>query len=126
MEVDDVAEDRMDLVYRVLDDQLVDVDGRRCGRVDDLEIDGEVGGPAYVSSILSGSGTWPQRMPRRLRRLGMRIFGKAVVGRNLMRVPWSQVEDIDTAITLRAPARELGLAQGDDHLAPLIERLPKS
>ena len=116
----------MDLVYRVLDDQLVDVDGRRCGRVDDLEIDGEVGGPAYVSSILSGSGAWASRLPRRLRRLGVRMFGTTVVGRNLIRVPWSQVEDIGTTIQLRAPARELGLAQGDERLAPVIERLPKS
>jgi sporulation protein YlmC with PRC-barrel domain len=116
----------MDLVYRVLDDQLVDVDGRRCGRVDDLEIDGAVGEPAYLHSILSGSGTWAQRLPRRLRRLGTRVFGKTVVGRNLIRVPWSQVEDIGTTVRLRAPARELGLAQGDEQLAPLIERLPKS
>lgn len=116
----------MDLVYRVLDDQLVDVDGRRCGRVDDVEIDGEAGGPAYVHSILSGRGSWARRLPRRLRRLGERAFGTAVMGANLIRVPWSEVEDVGTAIQLRAPARELGLAQGDERVARLIERLPKS
>lgn len=116
----------MDLVYRVLDDQLVDVDGRRCGRVDDVEFDGEAGGPAYVHSILSGRGSWARRLPRRLRRLGERAFGTAVMGANLIRVPWSEVEDVGTAIQLRAPARELGLAQGDERVARLIERLPKS
>ena len=29
-------DERYELVYRVLDDQIVDVDGRRCGRVDDI------------------------------------------------------------------------------------------
>jgi sporulation protein YlmC with PRC-barrel domain len=121
-----VAEDRMDLVYRVLDDQLIDVDGRRCGRVDDIEIEGEAGGPAYVVSILSGRGTWARRLPRRLRRLGERAFGPPVMGANLIRVPWSKVDDIGTAIHLRAPARELGLAQGAESLSRVIERLPKS
>ena len=116
----------MDLVYRVLDDQLVDVDGRRCGRVDDVEFDGEAGGPAYVSSILSGRGSWARRLPRRLRRLGERVFGTPVMGDNLIRVPWSEVEDIGAAISLRAPARELGLAQGDERPARTIARLPKS
>jgi hypothetical protein len=49
---------RVDLVYRFLDDQLVDVDGRRCGRADDLEFDGDVGAPPRLYAILSGSGTW--------------------------------------------------------------------
>jgi hypothetical protein len=46
----------MDLVYRVLDDQLVDVDGRRCGRVDDLEFDGSLGDPPRLHAILSDRG----------------------------------------------------------------------
>ena len=56
--------DRMDAVYRILDDQLVDVDGRRCGRVDDLEFDGGLGEPPRLYAILSGSGTWHRRLPR--------------------------------------------------------------
>ena len=60
-----MREDEMDLVYRVLDDQLVDATGRRCGRVDDLEIDARFGEPAYVTRILSGPGAWPGRLPRR-------------------------------------------------------------
>ncbi len=118
--------ERMDLVYRVLDDQLVDVDGRRCGRVDDLEFDGDLGEPPLLHSILSGSGTWQRRMPRPLRSLGARIFGTGVSGRDVIRVPWSQVDDISSVIKLRAKASELGLAQGDDRDAMLVAKLPKS
>ena len=65
--------DRIDLVYRILDDQLVDVDGRRCGRVDDLEFDDGPGEQPRLSAILSGSGVWHRRMPRALRTAGARM-----------------------------------------------------
>jgi sporulation protein YlmC with PRC-barrel domain len=117
---------RMDLVYRVMDEQLVDVDGRRCGRVDDLEFDGDLGDPPRLFGILSGSGTWHRRLPRRLRRLGERVFGSGVVGHDVIRVPWDQVEQIGSVIDLRAKARDLGLGQGDYRTAEWVERLPRS
>jgi sporulation protein YlmC with PRC-barrel domain len=116
----------MDLVYRVLDDQLVDADGRRCGRVDDLEFDGGVGEPPLLRAILSGSGTWHRRMPRRFRSLGARIFGTGVSGHDVIRVPWSEVDDISSVVKLRAKASELGLAQGDNRDAKLVAKLPGS
>jgi hypothetical protein len=118
--------DRMDLVYRVLDDQLVDVDGRRCGRVDDLEFEGDLGEPPRLSAILSGSGVWHRRLPRPLRGSGARVFGSGVLGRDVIRVPWTQVEDITSVIRLRRKARELGLAQGDDRDATLVAKFPRS
>jgi hypothetical protein len=118
--------ERMDLVYRVLDDQLVDVDGRRCGRADDLEFDGDLGAPPRLYSILSGSGVWWRRLPRPLRGVGERVFGSGVVGEDVIRVPWEQVDHLDTVIHLKAKARELGLGQGDDRLEPFIAKLPDS
>ena len=119
--------DRMDLVYRVLDDQLVDVEGRRCGRVDDLEFDGEVGGPPpRLTWILSGSGAWHRRLPRPLRSIGARVFGGGVVGEDLIRVPWSEVDKIETVVDLKAKARDLGLGKGDDRWADLVGKLPDS
>lgn len=116
----------MDLVYRILDDQLVDVDGRRCGRVDDLEFDGSLGNPLRLHAILNGSGTWHQRLPRPLRKLGQRIFGTGVSGRDVIRVPWEEVEDISSVIRLKAKARDLGLGQGDQRDAAIVAKLPKS
>jgi hypothetical protein len=121
-----VSVDRIDLVYRILDDQLVDVDGRRCGRADDLEFDGELGAPPKLASILSGSGAWWRRLPRPLRGLGERLLGPGVFGDDVIRVPWDQVDHFDTVIHLKGKARDLGLAKGDDRLAPFIAKLPDS
>jgi sporulation protein YlmC with PRC-barrel domain len=118
--------DAMDLVYRILDDQLVDVDGRRCGRADDIEFDGGIGEPPRLYAIISGSGSWHRRLPRRLRGVGARVFGSGVIGHDVIRVPWEQVVDIGAVLKLRAKARELGLAQGDYRQGDRVAHLPKS
>jgi hypothetical protein len=70
-----LKEDRFEVAYRLLDTELIDAEGRRCGRVDDLEIEGEPGGAAQLTAILSGPGVWEGRMPRPLRRVAARVFG---------------------------------------------------
>jgi sporulation protein YlmC with PRC-barrel domain len=122
----DERPDEMDLVYRVLDDQLVDVDGRRCGRVDDLDFDGDIGQPLRLRAVLSGSGTWHRRLPRPLRGLGARLFGHGMLGHDIIEVPWEQIDDIGTVVKLKAKARDLGLGQGDDRQGRRVAHLPKS
>ena len=118
--------DQMDLVYRVLDDQLVDVDGRRCGRADDLEFDGELGAPPRLATILSGPGSWHRRLPRPLRGIAQRLFGPGVYGEDVARVPWEEVEEVGVVVRLRSKARDLGLGTGDERLARRMEKLPNS
>ncbi|MEA2300673.1 MAG: hypothetical protein QOD61_429 [Solirubrobacteraceae bacterium] len=121
-----MIDETVDLVYRILDDQLVDVDGRRCGRVDDLEFDGDLGDPPRLRAILSGSGTWHRRLPRPVRGLGRRAFGPGMLGADIIRVPWTQVDEVGATVKLKAKARELGLGQGDDRQAEVVEKLPDS
>jgi hypothetical protein len=118
--------EKMDLVYRLLDDQLVDVEGRRCGRADDLEFDGDIGAPPRLYALLSGRGAWWQRLPRPLRGAAKRVFGAGVIGEDLIRVPWDKVDKLDTVIHLKGKARDLGLGKGDDRLAPFVAKLPDS
>ena len=47
---------RIYLARNVLDHQLLDTDGRRCGNVDDLAIEGGPGESAVVVAILVGPG----------------------------------------------------------------------
>jgi sporulation protein YlmC with PRC-barrel domain len=102
----------------VLDHQLLDHEGRRCGNVDDLAIEGGPGERAFVVAILSGPGYWPQRAGL----LG-RIAGW--IGRSgRTRIPWDQVERIDSGVHLRRRAPDYGLGKGDDRLRPYIERVP--
>jgi sporulation protein YlmC with PRC-barrel domain len=108
-----------DIVYRLLDDDIVDSDGRRCGRVDDIELEGEPGKPTYIAAILTGPGAWQRRFPRRLRPLAKRIFSDS-----MQRVPWKEVRDISDVLNLKRPGKELGLGKGDDAVGAVIEKLP--
>jgi len=99
--------------HNVLDHQLLDKDGRRCGNVDDLAIE-----DADVVAIFSGPGYWPSRAGW-LGRLAGWLGGSGRV-----RIPWAEVEKIDSAVHLRRTAPEYGLGQGDDRLRPFFERIP--
>jgi hypothetical protein len=106
------SRDEIDLAYRLLDLDLVDCEGRRCGKVDDLEFAGRPGKLTYVSAIRAGPGALPARFVRRLRRAAKRVFPARVTA-----IPSSAVEDFDAVVTLRQTAEELGLGQGDRILA---------
>ena len=107
----------LDLAFGLLDHQIVDSDGRRCGKVDDLSIEGGPGETPVVTAILVGPGAWRGR--GQVARLASRLAGNAVV-----RVPWETVDDVKSAVKLGKKARELGLGRGDDRAARWIERLP--
>jgi sporulation protein YlmC with PRC-barrel domain len=91
----------IDLALGMLDHQVVDSEGFRCGKVDDLELGGIREGKPVVETIIVG---------RRNRRR--------------VHVPWDEVEKVDSAVWLKRPARELRLRRGDDRLRPLIEWIP--
>ena len=108
----------LDLVLNVLDHQLLDSEGRRCGNVDDLAIEGGPGEPLRVVAILVGPGYWGQRAGW-IGRLAGRLGGGGRV-----RVPWEEVAELKSAVILRRPAAELGLGRGDDRVRPYLERIP--
>jgi hypothetical protein len=109
----------IDLGLGVLDHQLVDCNGRRCGKVDDLELSGVRDGEPRVAAILTGSPAWRGRGV-----LG-RLFARIVSG-SLVRVSWDEVSGCKAGIHLRKPAAELRLGRGDDAAARLITRIPGS
>ena len=104
---------KLHLGHNVLDHQLLDKDGRRCGNVDDLAIEGEgeVGDPLRARLLAE-----PRRPARSARRLDRTLeacthsLGGGGEGR-LRR-------------SLRGTASEYGLGSGDDRLRPLLERVP--
>ena len=108
----------IDIALQVLDHQLLDKDGRRCGNVDDLAIEGGPGERPEVVAILVGPGYWPQRAGM-IGRIASWIGG----GRRV-RVPWSEVRAVDSAIELKRGATELGLGRGDDRLRPYFDKIP--
>jgi hypothetical protein len=107
----------VDLALGILDHQLVDKEGRRCGKADDLELAGIRDGAPVVEAILVGAPAW------RGRGLIGRLAARLRRGR-LVRVPWTEVESLDAAVRLKKPARDLGLGRGDARASKLVAWIP--
>ena len=108
----------IDIGLQVLDRQLLDKDGRRCGNVDDLAIEGGAGDVPEVVAILVGPGYWPQRAG-----VVGRIAGWIGGGRRV-RVPWGDVKKVGAGVELSRGATDLGLGRGDDRLRPFVDKIP--
>jgi sporulation protein YlmC with PRC-barrel domain len=108
----------IDIALKVLDHQILDRDGRRCGNVDDVEIEGGAGEQARVTAILVGPGFWPQRAG------WIGRVASWIGGSDRVRVLWEDVADVEAGVILRKTAQELGLGRGDDRLRPWIEKIP--
>jgi hypothetical protein len=110
--------DPIDLGLAVLDHQLVDADGRRCGKVDDLEL--AVGDERpCVEAILTGPPVW------RGRGLLGRLAAALARGQTV-RIAWEEVREVASAVHLRGKAEDLRLGRGDDRARRMVERLPHS
>lgn len=108
----------IDLGLLLVDHQLLDSDGRRCGNVDELVLEGGPGEKLEVVAILSGPGAWRGRAGRTGRLAAWLGGGKRV------RIPWEEVEQVAAHVKLRKRAETLGLGRGDERLRPYIEKIP--
>jgi sporulation protein YlmC with PRC-barrel domain len=113
---------QMDLAVRVLDQQIVDWSGRRCGNVDDVAIEGKPGETATVTGLLVGRDVTRRRRPRLLALFAGPTLGDAAE----VEVPWSAVDQITQVVKLKEDAAELGLGAGDDRVKGWLERIPGS
>jgi hypothetical protein len=120
---------RIQLARHLLDRQIVDVDGRLVGRVDDIAFAIDDEGFPYVDCLLTGQGA-----------LGLRIGGQ--IGRLLVavadlftddppvpprRVPLHEIARVDSAVWLRCPAASLPPSPVETWLRRhLIDRIPGS
>ena len=110
--------DTIDLGLSVVDRQLLDPEDRRCGKVDDLALEGGPGEELEVVAILSGPDVWRARAGLVGR------FAAWIGGGGRVRVPWEDVAEVDVHVKLRKRAQELGLGRGDDRLRPFISKIP--
>jgi sporulation protein YlmC with PRC-barrel domain len=110
------AETEINLAAGVLDHQLVDSEGRRCGRVDDLELSER--DPPSVMTILWGPPVRKRRVHGTFTRL---IAGLGPV--HTIQIPWEEVEKVGPVLELGKPAQELGLRTLDDRVREWLDRL---
>jgi sporulation protein YlmC with PRC-barrel domain len=111
----------IDLVRELLDHELVDVNGTPCGMIDDLELDGDIGGPLRVTALLVGPGAWVPRLPALAAWLARKTFGTQRV-----RVPWNQIDTIAERIVLKTTAASLGLGKLDRKAGRWLAKVPGS
>ncbi|MEW2329142.1 hypothetical protein AB0880_15185 [Micromonospora chersina] len=118
---------RIQLAKQLLDRQIVDVDGRLVGRVDDIAFAVDEEGYPYVDCLLTGQAA-----------LGLRVGGR--VGRILtavadrftddppaapLRVALTEVDRVDSVVRLRCPAADLPPSPVEAWLRRhLIDRIP--
>lgn len=107
----------VDMVRSVLDRQVLDSNLFPCGKVDDIEMEGET--KLRITAILIGNGVASERLPDFARRLSQKIFGESVV-----RVPWEEIKVIGQEVRLWSTAEELGLDERKGFVYRLISKLP--
>jgi sporulation protein YlmC with PRC-barrel domain len=119
---------RLYVALKLLDRQMLDRNGRPCGKVDDLELEPLVeGGPLHVTALRAGPGTLLTRLGAR--RAGRWLERVAAISSDgpgdPCRIPIQDVRDIGNHLTLSVDASELGTHLVErwtrDHL---IEHIP--
>lgn len=106
------------LLSEVRDLQVVDSEGRKCGVVDEIELEGAPGKAMRVKGLLIGPGAWRGRLPGWAYALVRLIAGDRVT-----RVPWSAVDHVTSRVFLNRRGEDLGLLQVEDRLSALFVRL---
>ena len=109
----------IELLRDVLDHDVVDVDGVRCGSVDDIEFGEGADGVPVVAALLVGPGAWQARLPALLGVVSAWLFGHGTT-----RVPWSDVAELTQSVKLGRRAGELGLGKLDRKVASWLKRIP--
>jgi hypothetical protein len=118
-----MSEDRklIDLGFMLMDRQLIDSEGRRCGKVDDLDLEGGPGEETKVVAVVSGPEVWRAGKHGPIGWITARLFGG---GDDTALVHLDTIEELGPVIKLKLPAAELGLGQGDDRVAEFVRRIP--
>ena len=96
------------LVSELLDLPLFDTEGKYCGIVDDIELDGAPGKALKLKALLVGPGAYAGRMP-----VWAMWLVKRIAGDRITRVPMDKVRSIGTAVHLECPGRNLGLHKSE-------------
>jgi sporulation protein YlmC with PRC-barrel domain len=111
---------QVDLGLRLLDDQLFDSDEHRCGRVDDIQLEGAPGARTEVSALLVGPGAWTGRLRKPF------AYPLEGLGPNYMHcISWSEVVRVGTSVALSQPAKELGLETRDGRNVQWVDAPPR-
>ena len=103
--------DPLKLVAQLIDLPIVDKDGRWCGIVDDIELDGSAGRETRLKALLVGPGAYEPRLPRWAYWLVRKIAGD-----RLTRVSIAQIDAIGSTVKLKCAAEAVHLSATEDRV----------
>ena len=106
------------IVSELLDLPLLDVEGKFCGIVDNVELAGSPGKELRLKALLVGPGAYRGRMPR----WAMALV-KIAVGDQIVRVPFDKVRSIDSMVHLDCSAGDLGLDKNERAAGKWLPRM---
>jgi sporulation protein YlmC with PRC-barrel domain len=108
----------MDLIRDVLDNQIVDRNQRRLGKVDGILVELRDGKPPLLRYIETGWMTKARRIHPRVARWARRWASRP------FRIPWESIRDIGVDLEIAQEAAETPLLRAENRLRRIIERIP--
>ncbi len=116
----------LDVGLDLLDREVIDVEGRPVGKVDDLELSDPADGPPTITALLLGPAAYGRRLGGRI---GEWIEGagtKLAETAEAIRIPMDLVDDIDVSVRLRVTAESLQRPNQLEHWLRdrIISRIP--
>ena len=114
-----MSQDFLDIARQVLDRQVIDANHILCGKVDDIEIEGQT--KIKITAILVGNGAASSRLPQLAKYVSRKIFGSRTI-----RIPWSEVDVITHQVKLKSRAADLGLDERSGIAFNIISALPSA
>ena len=121
--------DVMEAGLQLLDRQIIDVDGRMAGKVDDLELEfsDEPRTPPRVVAIVMGPGALSNRIGGRLGSWIGDVYGRVAEEPSPAEISFGIVKRIDNHVELALPRDDLGIMGLEDWVRThLISKIPGS
>ena len=110
----------MDLIREVLDNQIVDRNQRRLGKIDGIVVEFRNGKPPLLVAVETGWVTKARRIhPRLAHWLWLR-------GSRPYQIPWTKIRDIGADAEFALDASETPLLRTENRLRKLLTRIPGS
>lgn len=115
----------MHLVRDILDERVVDRNGRELGRVDSIIFEMRDDGPPLVSAIEIGFISAMQRLHPRLGRWARAIERWAgVTGERPVRIPFAKILDIEPKVRIDLTSSEVGALAFEQKARAIIAAIP--
>lgn len=108
----------MDLIRDVLDNQIVDRNQRRLGKVDGIEVELRNGKPPLLKYIETGWLTKARRVHPRVARLVRHWVSRPY------RIPWQSIRDVGVDLEIAEAADETPLLRTEDRLRRIVTKVP--